>query len=296
MLKNKTIFQVTILALFLIVAAGCHPRHACGADKPFRVLAATFPVHLFALNIMAGAENVELSLLIPASAGCPHDFALRPADMRKIETADALIINGAGLEEFLDKALASVTSAPPIIDASKDIPLLPDPGHGTNPHTFAAPRQARLMAQNIAAGLSALNAANSAVYSGNIENYADKLAVLSARFESLGHNAANRGIALEHDGLAYLAANADLEVVAILQGGDSAARLAAMRKTLESSRPALLAGDSQFPDRLIRILANETMIPWARLDTCASGPANAEPAYYENVMEENLKILERYFE
>ncbi len=285
--------------LILLVMAGCiFLLAACSHVRcePFRILASTFPIYQFTANVCANVPNITLNLLIPAAAGCPHDLALKPADIQKLATTDALVINGAGLEEFLAKPLADLERRPQIIDAGANVPVLNEDGPDhLNSHLFASPANARLMVANIAARLAELNPENAEQYAKNAEDYSARLAKLSDQLHKIGQNAANRGIALEHDALAYLAVNAGLEIVAVFEHSLSANALAKVELLLVAKKPALLAGDAQYPDRLLRTLARETGIPFAQLNPCASGPADAGLNYYETVMQKNLELLEKFF-
>lgn len=285
-----------ILFLLLVCPLPCQ-----AAQTPaFRVLASTFPVYLFTRNICAGIDGVKVELLVPAQVGCPHDFALKPADMARLDKASALVINGDGLEEFLDKMLAGKKDMK-VIDAAHDVPTLEaaDSGHGhehVNPHIFAAPAQAAMMCDNIATELARLDPVHAEAYMENARPYIRSLLALDENFAAIGAMAENRKVAIAHDALAYLMANAGLEVIAIMQNSDSVARLAALKKEFAENRPVLLAGDAQYPDRLLKTLSDETGVPFALFDVCASGPDNAPLDFYQKRMEENLKILEQYFE
>lgn len=51
----------------------------CGAAlAQTRVLATTFPVYQIVRNITQNVPDVEVQLMLPAQAGCPHDYALTP--------------------------------------------------------------------------------------------------------------------------------------------------------------------------------------------------------------------------
>lgn len=287
-----------LCAIFVFVFA-CQLAQA--AEKTaFRILASTFPVYLFSLNLANGIAGVEVQLLVPAEAGCPHDFALKPADMAKLAKADALVINGDGLEEFLDKMLAQHTGLQ-VIDAGVNVPALPaavsDHGHEhANPHIFAAPAPAAVMCNNIADGLAKLNPENASAYKNNATRYISQLIALDERFATIGAMAQNKKVAIGHDALAYLMANAGLDVIAVMENNDSVARLAALKKEFLENRPVLLAGDAQYSDRLLKTVSAETGVPYALLNTCASGPASPPLDFYQQQMESNLKILEQYFE
>lgn len=295
--RNFRAILAICFTLFFIIT-GCH--HGRCAEKPVNIVASTFPLYIFAQNICEGASNINLQLLIPSQAGCPHDFSLRPADMQKLAKADILIINGHGLEEFLAKPLSGLAHRPALIDAGQNVPVLEefhesDHEH-VNSHIFAAPAEAALMAANIVRGLKDFNSENAGIYEKNAQNYITQLNGLSQKFKAVGQKATNKGIIIEHSALAYMAQNAGLTIIASLEGNASASQLAAAKKILQKEKPALLAGDVQFPDRLLATLAEETGIPFARLNPCAAGPEDAGPGYYIEAMKQNLKLLERYFD
>lgn len=280
-----------------MLLAACH--HGRCAEKTLRILATTFPVYQFTANVCHTARNVEVELLIPAAAGCPHDFALKPADLKKIADANIIVINGAGLEEFLTKPLASMHKKPEILDAGLNVPVLGEADGNSdhvNPHIFASPANAALMVANIATRLSILDPENLPIYNQNATIYVEDLKKMGKSFQEVGAKAKNRGIALEHDALAYIAHNAGLNIVATFENSASASQLASLKKKLVKDKPALLAGDAQYPDRLLQTLATETKIPFAKLNTGASGPGDAPLDYYLSVMKKNLETLEKFFD
>lgn len=280
----------------LVFACACHSGHCRAQDTPFRILASTFPVYLFTANVCANAPNVSIELLVPSAAGCPHDFTLRPADLQKLDHANALIINGAGLEEFLTKTLANREL--PVIDAGAGLEILASADghdHG-NPHIFSSPQNAAKMVENIASGLTSLNPANATLYTANGQNYSSQLAQIGNELATIGANAKNPRIALEHGALAYLAKNAGLEITAIFENTTSVARLNSLKKELLANPPALLAGDSQYSDRLLKTLARETGLPFAMLNPCANGPENPPLDYYQQIMRENIATMREHFD
>jgi len=86
-----------------------------------KILAGTFPVYLFARNVLSGVEGVEVQLMLPSDMGCPHDYVLTPADMEKIRGSDIFIANGLGLEEFLGDPLLRANPAIEVIDSSQGL-------------------------------------------------------------------------------------------------------------------------------------------------------------------------------
>ena len=58
-------------------------------------------------------------------SGCLHDYELSPADMKALEYADLFVINGAGMEAFIDEVKKAYPDLA-IAEAAKDIPLIID--------------------------------------------------------------------------------------------------------------------------------------------------------------------------
>ena len=104
----------TLLATFFAVT------NAAAAEPKVRVLATTFPVYLITRAVTQNSPDVQVDLLIPAQTGCPHDYALTPKDMQKLAKARIVVINGLGLEAFLEKPLAAAGKIT-VIDSSKGI-------------------------------------------------------------------------------------------------------------------------------------------------------------------------------
>lgn len=293
----KRFCSVIVFLFMFVFFAPC-----AQAAANFRVLASTYPVWLFCRNVCDGLEHVKVELLVPAMAGCPHDYSPGPADLRKLENANVLVINGLGLEGFLLKSKKSVAPNLPVIDAGRNVtPLLqsledPHPGE-SNPHIFAAPRQASIMVSNIGEGLAVYDPEHGEQYMANAKAYAEQLWRLGQSMETLGINAQNRSIALQHDALAYLAQNAGLDIVAMLPAmqNPSAARLASLQKELREAKPALIATDTQYSAKMANMISTELGIPCAPLDPVANGPENAPLDYYEKAMEKNLETLRKYY-
>ena len=105
--------------------------------EPLQVLCTTFPIYQITRNVTEGSDKVAVSLLIPASLGCPHHYSLTPQDMQKLAKADIMIINGLGMEEFLGAPVAQANPNMRIIDSSQGIEdLLRYDGHDHGDHEY----------------------------------------------------------------------------------------------------------------------------------------------------------------
>ena len=125
--KRAALALVTLLSLLL---PGCAPAGTGGTDGEearLTVLASTYPVYLAARSVAEGVEGVSVLRLETGAVSCLHDYTLTVGDMKKLEGADVVALNGAGMEEFMEDALAS--SSAPVIDCSEGVDLLEGEGH-----------------------------------------------------------------------------------------------------------------------------------------------------------------------
>jgi ABC-type Zn uptake system ZnuABC Zn-binding protein ZnuA len=249
--------------------------------------------------------------MLSGSMGCPHDYVLTPQDMQKIARADVFVVNGLGLEEFLGAPVKSANPGVRVLDTSKGITdlLKMTPEEGTeesgkephhhqgdaNPHLFASPRMAAKVVRNIAAQLSEIDPSNRRVYLDNAEREAAKLEKLADEFASAGKRLRSRKIVTEHAVFDYLARDAGLEIVAVVEetpGQEpSAARMLDIVKLIRSSGAAAVFTEPQYPAKVAETIAKEARVPVAQLDPAASGPDDAPADYYEQVMRKNLDTL-----
>ncbi len=279
-----------------------------------QVLCTTFPVGQITRNVAAGRENASVQLMLPAGLGCPHDYALTPADMRKLAGANVLVINGLGMEEFIGAPLTRANTNLALIDSSAGIEELlkyhgreysDDHDHlppagaedrhaGINPHLFASPRMAAALAENIAAGLARADPGGAALYQQNAAAYAARMRKLAEEFSALGKILKNNRIVQPHGVFDYLARDMGLEIVAVLQPhgqAPAAAEMLEVVKTIREKHAGAIFTEPQYSGQIGQTIARETGIPIATLDPGATGPESAPLDYYETVMRRNLEVL-----
>lgn len=121
LLRSAGIRLAAMLTLALTIIGGAATAQDTAAPSDLKVLCTTFPVYLITKNVTAGREGLDLQLMISASLGCPHDYALTPQDMQKIARAGVLVINGLGMEEFLGAPIKNANPNIRIVDSSAGI-------------------------------------------------------------------------------------------------------------------------------------------------------------------------------
>ena len=214
-----------LLILFLILTL---LLPGCAAPEQAQIAATTLPVWQFACRLTEGT-GLTVTRLVTESVSCLHDYTLTVDQMKAIEKADAVILSGAGLEEFLEEALGSASH---IIDSSEGIALLEGGHHHqhegeehdeeahhheTDPHLWLSPTCAMAQAENICSGLSALYPEYQPIFEENLsELLTDRTALRDYGTEALSE-LSSREILTFHDGFAYLAEEFGIEIVEAIE-------------------------------------------------------------------------------
>lgn len=287
-----------IAALLFALAQGSHAAN--GQKKKLRVLASTFPVYQITRNITEGYQGVEVELMIPASLGCPHDYALTPGDMKKIGAADILVVNGLGLEEFLGAPVERANADVRIIDASSGMEgVLPggDGRGGVNSHVFASPAFSAQMGQRIAYGLADADVRGAKIFFDNARKYGERMKSLAIKAAETGRRLAFNRVVTGHDAFDYLAADVGLNIVAVIEGhagrGMGAAEIRAVVAKIRSEKAAAVFFEPSYPSGVAAVVAREAGVPVAALDPGASGPEDAPLDWFDWTVEKNLQTLEK---
>lgn len=218
------------LALMLALSA-CGPAANTTEDTAENgtvVVATTYPVYLFASAITEGVEGYEVELMIDQPVSCLHDYTLSVNDMRTLESADVIVMNGAGLEETMEDVLSTVDGTP-IIDCSEGIDLLPSPEdpQEPDPHIWMDPELACGMLSNLAEELTALDSDRADAFAANADNAAN---TVQSAYENLKAQLADlpfRELITFHDGFQYFARAFDLTILRAIEeeaGSEASAR------------------------------------------------------------------------
>ena len=85
-------------------------------DNTLNIVTSFYPIYISTLNIVKDIPNVNLTNMTKAQTGCLHDYQLTPQDLKILENADILVINGAGMESFLEDIISQYPNIK-IIDA-----------------------------------------------------------------------------------------------------------------------------------------------------------------------------------
>ena len=205
-----------LLILTIIILTGC------GQTENFEIVATTLPVYEFTSLLCTGTD-LSVGRLVTESISCLHDYTLQVDQMRMIENANVIVISGAGLEAFLDNALEHSHMQ---IDASINVHIHENANnhdhdlhdnhsheHDSDPHIWLSPENAKIMAVNIASGLTELYPQHKKAFQRNLDTLTKKLDTLQIYGSDQLSKLKQRELITFHDGFAYFAESFDLHIL-----------------------------------------------------------------------------------
>ncbi len=300
-------FGFLLIPIFLLTLCGCAglPSEADGSSR-YHVVTSTYPIYVLTCAVSAGSDQIYVSKLSTGEVSCLHNYTLTVSDMRSLEEADLLILNGAGLEDFLDHALSQLSV--PVTDCSEAVTLFPsdeirNQEETYDPHYWMDPRNAILMTETISQALSGLDPEHSTLYQDNAqtvslllrqayEDWLPQLDCLSCPY-----------LITFHDGFQYFADAFHLNLLFSLEeedGSTASARdiLTASSLVKEYSLPSIFV-EKNGSDSAARAVSGETGAGIAVLSMIMDGKEVPEggsaaeilQATYLYEMNQNIEIL-----
>jgi zinc transport system substrate-binding protein len=273
-----------------------------------RVAAASYPVWLFTRYLNHGRDFFRVELMTNPETGCPHEFNPRPRDLERLTQTKNLVENGLGLEVYLRRALRV---APPdifIIDASQGVPTLlnntgrvevpGDPAQTSvtpNPHIFLSPKNASIMAANIAKGLSEKDPAGTEHYKDRLGRFQASMTTLEEEIRAFRVGHRGYKVVTSHGFMDYLAQEMGLAIIADIEPAPevppSPARLAGLAGIIRELGVSAILVEPHADLSQAKTLGSETRIPVAMVDPATSGSSDPPEDYYQQVIRSDIVML-----
>ena len=294
-MKKSILFGILTALLVLLVLPFCATP---AVEKPrLTVVCATYPIYLFASSLAENVDGVAVERLDTGTASCLHDYTLSMADMKKLERADIIALNGAGLEEFLEDALAA--SDAQVIDCSAGVELLENlshrhdgDGHDSHdhghwdPHYWMDPANARIMADNLRGGMALTDPEHAGEYEAN----AVKTEEILLRVEKDARELMERylpqgvpGLITFHDGFPYFARAFHLPLLASIEeeaGSEASAReIVEITELVKEYDIPVIFTEVNGSDATAQAISRETGCQVAQLTMIMDGPDASDPEF-----------------
>lgn len=285
---------VTFAASFCVIST---------AHAEVKVLTSIKPLQLIVAAVQDGVGVPEV--LLPPGAS-PHNYALRPSDVRKVQSVDLLYWIGPDMEGFLPRVLKGRT-LPSV--AVQDLPGMKlrrfaedshshaeeadEHDHDHRPgtldaHLWLSTVNARVIAAKVAADLTAADPANAPRYQSNLKAFDERLDALDQRLKARMADVAGKPYFVFHEAFDYfedaygLKHTGVFSVAAEVQPG--AQHVAAMRTRLQEVGKTCVFSEPPLRPRLAETLVAGLPVKLAELDALGGyTPATAQG--YEQVLE-----------
>lgn len=313
-IKKKTVILVLSLVILFIVT-GC-TRTSVGSKSSTKLTVYTsfYPLYDFTRKI--GGNHVDVINLVPSGANV-HDWEPGPQTLASLLEADLLIVNGLGIEPWLEKVTAMLATKVPIVNTSEGVALLAG-WHGehdaeggqqeeaetaiADPHIWLDPLNALHQAEKIAQALSQLDPQHAEIYEKNLAGFRQSIEELDLAFQKTLQATTRREFVVTHLAFAYLAERYGLTQRAISgltpQAEPSPAQMSELIKFIQEHEIHYIFQEPFASGRLATVLATEvgaeilTLHPVAGLSQ--EEEKNGED--YFTIMQQNLSQLAKALE
>ena len=303
---RKSILIVLLSALLTLPA--CAP--AGEETARLTVVCTTYPIYLFTSSLAQGVDGVAVERLDTGSTSCLHDYTLSMADMKKLERADIIAVNGAGLEEFLEDALAATDAR--VIDCSLGVELLENLSHSHeeedqeghdhghwDPHYWMDPENARIMLANLRNHLVIIDADYAAEYEENARLSDAALRSCQGSIQDIWDEYSSQPgerprLITFHDGFQYFARAFDLELLASIEeeaGSEASAHeIVEITELVREYRIPAIFTEVSGSDATAKAIGRETGCGVYQLDMVMSGEGTGVEDY-ERAIVQNLRTV-----
>ena len=283
--------------MLVFLVAGCGSTKQGSSDKKaFRIVTSFYPMYIDVINITKGVDGVEVVNMTKPQTGCLHDYQLTTEDMKTLEQADAFVVNGAGMESFLDKVIKQQKNLK-IIDASKsdEIHLLKD-GDEENPHVWLSVTYSIEQVKAITSQLCEADPAHADAYRKNALDYVTKLDKLRTQMHEELDNLPHKDIVTFHEAFPYLAKEFKLNVVSVIEREPrtepTPQELEETIQQVNALPVKVLFAEPQYSPSAAKTIAAETGAKLYQLDPVVTGEANEQAMdAYIDAMKKNMEVL-----
>ena len=287
-MKNKIIFLTLVFSLILALSACSSPES--DGDR-LKIVVSTSIIADVAEQISGGI--FEMEVLLPAGVD-PHGYQPAPQDIAAISDAEIVLINGYGLEEFLNSILDVNLLNEKIITVSEGVEINSD-----DPHVWMDPTNVMIWVENIADAFIDLKPNMENEIRANAEDYIRQLQELDTwiigAVEQIPEQ--NRVLVSDHLSLGYFAKRYGFEQAGtITQSASSLAEPSASELAdlidliRDMNLPAVFIGHESNPDLAERLTA-DLEIQLVELFIGSLSPDDGPAGSYLDLMRFNVEAI-----
>ncbi len=265
-----------------------------------------YPVYIFTINLTDGIDGVAVQCVAEQNTGCLHDYTVTAKDAKLLSDCDAFVINGAGMEGFVEDLYDTVENLK-VIDSSSGVDVLcrheengeehhdehHDHDHSGNSHIWMSVKNAVKQVENICSGLIKIMPEYESEILNNKDEYIARLQSLEVEIEEVNSLISGKKVVAFHDAYEYLAIDTGFDIYTTIESDEgaepSAKELALLTEKIKENNISALLIEPQYEGSAADIIKNETGAQIYILNPVTSGPK--EKTAYEDIMRSNLEIL-----
>jgi zinc transport system substrate-binding protein len=205
-MKTKAIIYTLIMFILLSSVQNLYAQNPVSnstlqleINSKLKVVSSFFPIDQFVGKV--GGEAIERMLLIPKGVE-PHDYEPTIKDIQRVDSADVLVYNGLGFENWIGKM-----SNPQKIDASKGLnaSYLDERNMNFDPHVWLDPLLAKKQVENIRDGLIMIDPNHKDIYVNNSNNFLNELDNLDEKIRTDLESCKKKDFITFHNSFSYFA-------------------------------------------------------------------------------------------
>jgi zinc transport system substrate-binding protein len=256
------------------------------AQAEVRVLTSIKPLQLIAAAVQDGVAVPEV--LLPPGAS-PHNYALRPSDVRRVQDVDLLYWIGPDMETFLPRVLAGRTKASVPVQSLPGMHLRhftansdhhdeeenDEHDHDHRPgsvdaHLWLSSVNARVIAAKMAADLSQADPDNAARYESNVKAFDARMDAVDAKIKQRVAGITDKPYFVFHEAFDYFEEAYGLKHAGVFAVSSEvqpgAQHVAAMRTRLATFGKTCVFSEPPLRPRLAETLSAGLPVKLAELD------------------------------
>ena len=288
------IIAITVIAIIvaLVILNINRDKQESKEDGTLKMVTSFYPMYIIAENITEGAENIELVNMADVNVGCLHDYTLTTEDMKKVENADIFIMNGLGMESFIDKVISSNTNME-VIDSSTNMQNIILDENGVNAHIWTSIDNYILQVENIAEALIQKDEVNAEKYKANADGYIEKIKKKKNSYSSELQDVKGTKAICLNEAFAYLGQDLGLDMTMVETNHEESTMSAEMLRNvideIKNENIQVIIVDKNDSKTNAETIANETGAKIYELNSGLTGSEDKDS--YLNAMKENLELL-----
>ena len=290
--------RYVITLLIACVSAAIAGQARAQAPEKLPVVATFSILADFARNV--GGERIEVTALVGPN-GDTHVYQPKPADAKELGAARLILVNGLGLEGWIDRLIKASGAKAPVVVAANGIKPQQMREEGRlelDPHAWQSIANAKIYVANIRDALIAADPEGASAYRANADTYLGKLDALDkeVRAEIAKIPPGRRQIITTHDAFGYFGTAYGFRFIApdgVSTETEASARDVAkiIRQIKASNIPAVFLENVTDP-RLVRNIATESgaKVGGTLYSDALSSPDGPAATYIE-MMHNNIREL-----